>query len=136
MWKCLTAGSDALPAESIATTWKVWLPFFRPLYVVGDVQSLAGLLSSWHTNVRPVVPFPGSFPVNVTLRAWVWLFTTNPTILTVGSRSVKTAVADLAADIVTTHVVLWEPAHSPDDQPAKLDVASGVAVSVTIVLWS
>ena len=44
--------------------------------------------------------------------------------------SVKVAVADCAALIVTTHVPV--PLHAPL-QPAKVDPAAGVAVSVTAV---
>jgi hypothetical protein len=44
--------------------------------------------------------------------------------------SVKTAETDFAASIVTEHVPV--PEHAPD-QPAKVEVASGAAASVTAV---
>ena len=43
---------------------------------------------------------------------------------------VKVAVTELAAYIVTEHVPV--PEHAPD-QPAKVELASGAAVSVTDV---
>jgi hypothetical protein len=43
---------------------------------------------------------------------------------------VKVAVTDLATSIVTEHVPV--PVHAPD-QPAKVELASGVAVSDAVV---
>ena len=44
---------------------------------------------------------------------------------------VKVAVTDLAASTVTAQVPV--PEHPPPDQPAKVEIASGVAVSITTV---
>jgi hypothetical protein len=46
--------------------------------------------------------------------------------------SVKVAVTDLAASSVTTQAPV--PAHAPD-QPVKFELASGLAVSVTVWPW-
>src|SRR5260221_11790505 len=92
-------------------TCTVCVPFFNPLYVTGDLQSLNGLLSIAHTNVRLLALFPGSLPVNVMRAAWADLITFTLRIFAVGGRSEKTAVTDWALDIVTMHVALVKPEH-------------------------
>ena len=64
--------SSVLPARSVATTRKVWLPGARSAYSSGDSHSASGSLSSEHSNVDS-----GSLDMNVKLAMVsivVWAF--------------------------------------------------------------
>jgi hypothetical protein len=45
---------SVLLAGSVARTWKVWSPFARPVYALGDAQALKAAPSRLHVKVEPV----------------------------------------------------------------------------------
>jgi len=50
----LAGVESVLPAESVALTSKVWLPFERPVYSLGEVQAPQEPLSSLHSKLEPL----------------------------------------------------------------------------------